>query len=79
MSKTLTEVTQEAVRLPASERLQLARILLDLSEPYIEPDAEVQSAWDKEIERRLHELRSGKVKAIPLEEVKKKIEKRFRS
>jgi putative addiction module component (TIGR02574 family) len=79
MPKTLTEITQEAVKLPPPERLQLARILIDLSEPDAEPDAEVERAWDKEIERRLEELRSGKVKGVPLDEVKRKMEKRFRS
>jgi putative addiction module component (TIGR02574 family) len=79
MAKTLDEVTQEAAELPPDDRLKLARILLDLSEPTSEPAVEVQEAWDKEIEKRLHELRNGKVKGIPLEEVKRKIEKRFRS
>jgi putative addiction module component (TIGR02574 family) len=38
---------------------------------------DVEAAWEKEIKRRLHELRSGKVKGIPLEKVKKGIEMRF--
>jgi putative addiction module component (TIGR02574 family) len=79
MPKTLSEVTQEAAELPGPERLKLASILLDLSEPVIEPIADVQSAWEAEIERRLHELRSGRVKGIPLDEVKKRIEGRFKS
>ena len=79
MSKTLTEVTRDAADLPAPERLKLARILLDLSEPATESSDDVQNAWDKEIERRLQELRSGKVKGMPLEEVKAKIEARLPS
>jgi putative addiction module component (TIGR02574 family) len=79
MPKTLTEVTQDAAELPPAERLKLARIMLDLSEVGTEPSAEVQSAWDHEIEQRLQELLSGKVKGVPLEEVKKKIEGGFRS
>jgi putative addiction module component (TIGR02574 family) len=38
---------------------------------------EMEKAWDGEITRRLQELRSGKVKAIPIEEVKRRMEKRF--
>ena len=79
MSKTLTEVTRDAADLPAPERLKLARILLDLSEPATESSDDVQNAWDQEIERRLQELRSGKVKVMPLEEVKAKIEARLPS
>jgi putative addiction module component (TIGR02574 family) len=79
MPKTLTEVTQDAAELPPAERLKLARIMLDLSEAGVEPSAEVQSAWDEEIEQRLQDLRSGRVTGILLEEVKKKIEGGFQS
>jgi putative addiction module component (TIGR02574 family) len=78
MPKTLAEVTRDAADLPVSERLKLARILLELSEPATEPSPDdVQEAWDQEIERRLQELRSGKVKGVPLEEVRAKIEARL--
>jgi putative addiction module component (TIGR02574 family) len=79
MPKTLTEVTRDAAELGAPDRLKLARILLDLSEASTESFEEVQEAWDNEIERRLQELRSGKAKGVPLEEVKDRIETRFRS
>ena len=78
MPKTLTEVTRDAAELPASERLKLARILLDLSETSPEPSQEAQAVWDEEIERRLQELRTGKARGVPLDEVKMKIEARFR-
>ena len=79
MPKTLAEVTCDAADLPAPERLKLARILLDLSDPATESPDDVQNAWDQEIERRLQELRSGKVKGVPLEEVTAKIEARLPS
>ena len=78
MPKTLTEVTRDAAELPASERLKLARILLDLSETSAEPEDELQAAWDDEIARRLRELRSGAVKGVPLAEVRRRIEASFR-
>jgi putative addiction module component (TIGR02574 family) len=77
MAKTLTEVTRDAVELPAPERLKLARILLDLSETSTESPAEVEAAWDDEIARRLRELRNGEVKGVPLAEVKQKSEAGF--
>ena len=61
MPKTLTEVARDAAELSASERLKLARILLDLSETSSEPAQELQAAWDDEIARRLRELRAGTV------------------
>jgi putative addiction module component (TIGR02574 family) len=79
MPRTLTELAEDAAELPGDEQLKLARMLLELSESDSGPEAEVQEAWDKEIERRLHEVRSGKVKGVPLAEVKKRIESRFRS
>jgi len=72
-------VTRDAADLPASERLKLARILLDLSDAATESPDDVQHAWDQEIERRRQELRSGTVKGVPLEEVKAKIEARLPS
>lgn len=77
MQKTLTEVTRDAAELSASERLKLARILLDLSETSPELTDELQAAWDGEIARRLGELRTGTVQGVPLAEVKKRIEAGF--
>jgi putative addiction module component (TIGR02574 family) len=77
MSKTLAEVTQDAAELPPTDRLKLARILIDLSDPEVEPSVDTQGAWDIEINKRLRELRSGKVNGIPLETVKARIKARY--
>ena len=72
----------EAIRQRLTETLTLAerlRILLDLSESDTAPPPDVQTAWDEEIERRLQELRTGAVRGVPLDEVKRKIEAGFRS
>jgi putative addiction module component (TIGR02574 family) len=39
----------------------------------------VQNEWDEEIQRRLEELRSGRVVGVPLEKVKERLEARFKS
>ena len=79
MPKTLSQVAQDAAELPAPDRLKLARLMLDLTD--LEPASpdQVQREWDEEIQRRLEELRSGQVTGVPLEEVKKRIETRFRT
>jgi putative addiction module component (TIGR02574 family) len=76
--KTLDELTREATRLDEVDRFKLARVLLSMSDEPVEPQADVDKAWENEIERRAEELRSGKVKAIPLEEVKRRMEAKFR-
>ena len=78
MPKTLDEVAQDAAGLPASDRLKLARIMLELTDVGPASPIQVQSEWDEEIQRRLEELRSGQVTGVPLEEVKKRMEARFR-
>jgi putative addiction module component (TIGR02574 family) len=74
MAKTLSEVSRDAAELPVSEQLALARILLDLAEDAPEPVGKVEEAWEDEIQKRMAELRSGQVKAVPLDEVRRKIE-----
>lgn len=79
MPKTLDQVARDAAELPHSDRLKLARLMLDLTEVEpVSPDL-VQSEWDEEIQRRLKELRSGQVTGVPLEEVMKRIEARLGS
>jgi putative addiction module component (TIGR02574 family) len=52
---------------------------LDLSESLPAPSEDAEAAWDEEITRRLHELRTGKVKGVPLAQVKRRIEAGFAS
>jgi putative addiction module component (TIGR02574 family) len=74
MAKTLEQVSNDAAELPGTEKLKLARLLIELSE---EPEnsAEAEMEWDAEIRRRLQELRAGTVKAIPLDEVKRRMQR----
>lgn len=54
----------EALRLSPGERAALAqRLLASLDE-----DAEIEEAWAVEVERRIAEVESGVVQAIPLDE-----------
>ena len=77
MGKSLDEVVQDAANLTEQDRLKLARIMLDLSESQPEASEQLQADWEEEIQRRLAQLRSGQVKAVPMEEVKKQIENQF--
>lgn len=68
------ELIAEAVSLPVEERVIVAdSILRSLNTP--EPD--IDKKWTAIAQQRLEELRSGKVKPIPGEQVFAKVWKRF--
>lgn len=63
MPMTLEELETEALKLSLDERIHLADKLWISADPT--PEAEIEQLWVAEAERRLEELRTGKVKAIP--------------
>ncbi len=73
---TTKELIAEAVSLPVEERAIVAdSILRSLNAP----ESDIDRKWAAVAQRRLVELRSGKVKAIPGEQVFARIWKRFES
>ena len=66
MSSNLDQLTADAMKLPLRERVQLAQRLVSTIDDEVESDTE--ALWFAEAERRLEELRSGKVQGIPAEE-----------
>lgn len=60
------ELLEKAKSLPATQQLRLVEDLLDVLDC---PDTDIDAAWATEARDRLAAYRSGKVKAIPLEEV----------
>ena len=67
MSTLVEELSARAKTLSAEDRARLVEELLDSLQG--ESDAEAESAWDREIERRVAEIESGAVKLISAEEV----------
>jgi putative addiction module component (TIGR02574 family) len=70
-------MTQEAAELlkkasfPVSERADLAGSLIEsLDEAH---DPSVEAAWDEEVQRRMADIDSGKVKPISLEEARRRL------
>jgi len=68
------EIIRDAESLPVEERALVVDSLLRSLNP---PDPEVDQKWVAVAERRLEELRSGRVKPVPGEEVFAKIRQRF--
>lgn len=67
MSLTLEQITTEAMHLPGSSRADLAERLVESLD--FEEDSEIKRAWAAEAVRRRDEVRSGKIKTIPGDEV----------
>ena len=77
MGQGLKEITEEALRLPADQRVVLAEsLLLTIDE---EHDRLVDEAIIAELERRLQDFREGKVKGIPAEEAVHQIREALKS
>lgn len=73
MSSNAKSVRVAALRLPMRSRAKLAADLIDSLDGESDDPAEVEGAWAKEIERRLAEFDSGKVKSIPWAEARRRI------
>ena len=66
MSSNLDQLTADALKLPLRDRVQLAQRLVATLDEEVETDTE--GLWFAEAERRLEELRSGKVEGIDADE-----------
>jgi putative addiction module component (TIGR02574 family) len=68
------ELIAEAISLPVEERaIVVDSILRSLNSP----EDDIDRQWIAEAERRLDEVRTGRVKAIPGDQVFAQIRKRF--
>jgi len=75
--KTLSDVAKDALELPAGQRLTLARILLDLSEPDQDFSAEAEAAWEQEIVRRMEAVKAGTAQSKSFDRVFAELDSRF--
>jgi len=71
MKQDPTDLLKEALKLPPEARAALAGCLLESLDKEVDEGAE--AAWQVEIDRRLREIDSGKVKPIPWSEARRKI------
>jgi putative addiction module component (TIGR02574 family) len=74
MAKSVEQIEAELLNLPSRERARLAEVLISS----LDEDAEVEQAWSEEVARRAEELRSGKVKPVPAQEVFEELRGRLR-
>ncbi len=70
------DLIAEVISLPVEER---AMVVDSLLKSLNAPESDIDKKWAAVAKQRLKELRSGEVKAIPGDEVFKKIWKRYSS
>lgn len=75
MSAKASEVLEQALALDEADRATVAGALIESLEAPAEPGAE--QAWSEVIRRRVAELQSGDVKAVPWSEVRKRLFRGF--
>lgn len=73
---TIEELKREALQLDPSMRASLARDLLESLDDLTE--TEVEQLWLEEAERRHHEIASGVVETVSMEEALSKARARLR-
>lgn len=68
MNTDLEQLTADAMKLPLRDRVQLAQRLVSTLDDEVETETDTEALWFAEAERRLEELRTGKVQGIDSEE-----------
>jgi len=71
------ELFEAAMRLTADERSQLATRILEITWDEVEREEGYEEAWEAEIRRRLDDINSGRVNAVPWETVKREMAERL--
>jgi len=70
----IKKIIEEVISLPVEERALIADSILRSLNPV---ESEIDKKWIKIAKDRLNDLRSGKIKSVPGDEVFNKIWKRF--
>jgi putative addiction module component (TIGR02574 family) len=76
VTQQVSELMEKALRLSIQERGEVIdRLIASLDDKSAQED--IEAAWDEEIKRRVHNVRSGQVKTIPGEQVLREIDEEF--
>jgi putative addiction module component (TIGR02574 family) len=68
MTRPAKIVLEEALSLPEEERAEIAGLLLESLEP--EPEADIETAWRREVAARMAAREAGGAETTPWEEVR---------
>lgn len=79
MGSSLERIEAEVLGLSTEDRAYLVQRLLEsLDEETADNRAEVERAWEEEIQRRLAEIEAGTAELIPAEQVFAELQARYR-
>ena len=70
MSPDISDLLKKALALPVDERAALANSLLDSLQITNES---VEEAWDREVARRISDLKAGKAVTVPWEQLHREL------
>ena len=70
---TLSELKRSADGLSETDRAELADYLLET----LDSEADVAAAWREELGRRLADIRSGKERGVPAEDVLRRLREKY--
>ena len=74
MSPEVSDLLKRALALPVDERAALVNTLLDSLETTNESvTGSVQEAWDREVARRIEDLKTGKAVTVPWEQLHREL------
>jgi putative addiction module component (TIGR02574 family) len=73
MSRSIAEITEEALRLPPPEQFKLVRTLLENAQ--FNDVQKIDQAWEDEIERRIQAIHAGTAKGRPFAEALKEVDR----
>jgi putative addiction module component (TIGR02574 family) len=76
MTEEAERVKHEVLQLSETGRAELARVLIESLDETA--DADVEAAWDVELERRLRKIEEGKTKVRPAHEVLAEIRDKYK-
>lgn len=75
--KVIADIARDALELPPSQRLTLARILLDCADDVEAADSEIDDAWDVEISKRITSIRNGTAASRSADEIFADLDRRY--
>ena len=70
-SLTVETIIKNALEKSETDRARIAEVLISSLDET--PDAEVEKAWQLEIASRILEVDSGKIKCLPWEEIRERL------
>jgi putative addiction module component (TIGR02574 family) len=74
MPTTVQKLKDQLKKLPHSQRAEIASFLIETLD---EENEGWEQAWDKELARRVKEIKSGRVRGIPAAKVFAKLDEKY--